>query len=382
MLALGRVAGRPRITRLWRPKLPWHQSLLWSSLVPAATLYWGVVGVRAAWWRVAWMRQRAQRLKVISIGNLTVGGNGKTPFSLYLANLLAELGVQSAIVSRGYGGRSSQRAQLVAEHGELKVSPDEAGDEAVMMAKSFAGPIAVAPRRYDAIRMLEQRPELQVVVLDDAFQHVRLERDLNLLLIIGDYGFGNGWLLPAGPMRERVRAIRRADAVVVLDSAGQGAELPQAVLAKISERPVLRGLLQPRAIVRPRSGEWEELPLGTVAGRSVLAISGIARVQSFYAMLHRLEAILVDTLEYPDHHRYTWADWQTISRSARNAEFVVTTEKDLVKLERFPFARDSLCALRLGVDMGHSRPELIKLLLDRCAGDQETLQPAAATATD
>jgi tetraacyldisaccharide 4'-kinase len=363
MRALGPVAGRRQITRLWRPELPWSDSLLWSLLVPAATMYWAATAARAAWWRVVPARRRASRLKVLSVGNLTVGGSGKTPFALYLANLLVEHGIESAIVCRGYRGRYAQRAQLVAEGGELRTGPDEAGDEAVMMAKSFAGPIMVARRRYDAIRVLEKRAGLKAVVLDDAFQHLRLERDLNLVLFNAEYGLGNGWILPAGPMRERLRALRRADAVVVTQTAAGPIELPASLRANLGGRPVLRAVLRPRAVVRPQSGRWQELPLEVVAGRRVVAISGVARPQPFYAMLHALEATVVDSLEYPDHHCYTWADWQAICRSAQAAEFIVTTEKDLVKLERFPFPRDSLCALRMGVDMGSSQPVLLDLVL-------------------
>jgi tetraacyldisaccharide 4'-kinase len=368
MQAFKRVADSSRITRLWHRDLPWPAWLLWCLLIPLAILYGIAITIRAAWWRIAWTRRRARHLKVLSVGNLIVGGSGKTPFSLYLANLLVEHGIESAIVSRGYGGRSAPRVRLVADRGELKVTPDEAGDEAVMMAKSFAGPIAVARRRYDAIRMLEERPELKAVVLDDAFQHLRLERDLNLLLINAEYGFGNGWLLPAGPMRERVRAIRRADAIVMLETETGRVHLPAALCAQVSSRPVMRAVLRPCAIVRPQAGNWEELPLTAVAGRKVVAISGVARAQPFYAMLHALEVILVDTLEYPDHHRYTWADWQVISRSAQIAELVVTTEKDLVKLERFPFARNSLCAVRLGIDMGQWQDELLELVLSCWSG--------------
>ncbi len=378
MQALGQGAGRARITRLWHRELPWRDSLLWSLLVPAATLYGAATAARAAWWRMTWTRRRASRLKVLSVGNLTVGGSGKTPFALYLANLLLEHGIESAIVSRGYRGRPRQRAQLVADRGELKVGPDEAGDEPVMMAKSFAGPIMAARRRYDAIRMLEERAELKAVVLDDAFQHLRLERDLNLLLINAEYGFGNGWLLPAGPMRERLRALRRADAVVVMETAPGGAGLPTAVSARIGGRPVMRAALRPRAIVRSQAGNWQEHPLATVASRRVVAISGVACPQPFYAMLHALEAILVDTLEYPDHHRYTWADWQAIARSARNAELVVTTEKDLTKLERFPFARNSLCALRLGVEMGQWQSALLDLLFGRRLDSRDAREPGTA----
>jgi tetraacyldisaccharide 4'-kinase len=302
------------------------------------------------------MRRRARPL-VVSVGNLTLGGNAKTPFTLFLASRLRMRGFKVAIVSRGWGRTpSAERAILVSDDERLLAGTDEAGDEAVMMAKSFAGPIAVARRRIDGIELVEQRVgPLDAVVLDDAFQHVRLGRDVDLLLMNAERGVGNGWLLPAGPMREPLAAARRADAVIAVDAgrAFGAAERAPALPRSIAEHPrLLRATLRPRALISPSGpgGRWIEGPL-SLMGRRVVAVSGLADAGGFYRMLREMETDLVGVLEYPDHHVYTAADWHSIVAAGRGGAVFVTTEKDLVKLERFPFERDSLYALRLEVVM-------------------------------
>jgi tetraacyldisaccharide 4'-kinase len=339
---------RSRLERLWQSDLAFHERLLWTALTPAAGAYRIALAARAAYWRR--MKRQARPL-VVSVGNLTVGGNAKTPFTLFLASRLRMRGLSVGIVSRGWGrAATSARATLVSDDERLLVGPDEAGDEAVMMAKSFRGPIAVARRRIDGIELIEERLGARdAVVLDDAFQHVRLARDVDLLLMSAERGVGNGWLLPAGPMREPVSAARRTDAVILIEpaSGGASAPLPPALAAHPC---VMRAALRPRALVQAAPAGWSEGP-AALPGRRVVAVSGLANPSGFYRMLRALEADLVGVLEYPDHHVYTPGDWQSIVAATRDGAVVVTTEKDLVKLERFPFQRDSLYALRLEVAM-------------------------------
>lgn len=341
--------NRSRLERLWQSNLALHERMLWAALVPAAGAYRIALAARAAYW--SRMKRRARPL-VVSVGNLTVGGNAKTPFSLFMASRLVMRGLRVGIVSRGWGRiATSARATLVSDGERLLAGPDEAGDEAAMMAKAFSGPIAVARRRIDGIALIEQRlGPLDAVVLDDAFQHVRLARDADLLLASTERGVGNGWLLPAGPMREPARAARRAGAVILVDTApggGPSAPLPHA----LADHPrVIRATLRPRALVQAGPGGWSETP-AALTGRRVIAVSGLANPSGFYRMLRALEADLVGVLEYPDHHAYTAGDWQSIVAATRDGAVIVTTEKDLVKLERFPFQRDSLYALRLEVAM-------------------------------
>jgi len=320
----------------------------WLPLAAASGLYRLGIGARHLYWR----RNKVHAgVTTISVGNLTAGGNGKTPFTLFLASRLQSHGLQVAIVSRGYKrAPTADRALLVADRGVMKISPEEAGDEPTMLAKSFTGPIAVARRRIDGIELLTQLGPLDAVILDDGFQHERLHRDVDLVLVSDQRGFGNGWMLPAGPMREPLGSVRRADAIVIVNFGIQSSALRPSEIRKLSSRPILRASIRPHSFLAIENGAWREIPLG-LAGRRVLAVSGLADASGFYAMLRELDADLVGVFEYPDHHAYTTADWQTIVNATRDVDLAITTEKDLVKLERFPFARDSLYALRLEVTM-------------------------------
>jgi tetraacyldisaccharide 4'-kinase len=179
---------------------------------------------------------------------------------------------------------------------------------------------------------------------------VRLKRQVDLVLVSADRGLGNGWMIPAGPMREPIGAVRRADAVVMMSFGIGTPALSAAQMKLLSGGKVFHAAVCARALVVSEQTVWRETPL-PLAGRRVLAVSGLADPAGFYAMIREADADLVGVLEYPDHHAYTAADWQAIVSAARSADLIVTTEKDLVKLERFPFARDSLYALRLEVKM-------------------------------
>jgi tetraacyldisaccharide 4'-kinase len=353
---------RPRLERLWRGDAPERERILAIPLYGAAALFRCAVGARNLWWR--W-RARGAGVPVISVGNLTVGGNAKTPFTIFLATRLQARGLLVAIVSRGYNrARGLERAALVSDRGELLLDSEVAGDEPAMMARRFAGPIAVARRRRDAIDLLLARGPLDAVILDDGFQHTRLRRDLDLVLISRERGLGSGWMLPAGPMREPIGALRRAAAVVIISAdAGLPSGISSVQLARIEQRPVLHAALHPRSLVSSINGDWiESAP--SLTGRRVLAVSGLADPSAFHAMLRELEAELVGVLEFPDHHAYTAADWQEIAAAARDVDLIVTTEKDLVKLERFPFTRDSLYALRVEVTMTDGDARALDELID------------------
>jgi tetraacyldisaccharide 4'-kinase len=355
--------NRPRIEQLWQRELPARLLPAWLGLAVAAGFYRVGVSMRHLYWRM--MKRRAPVLTV-SVGNLTVGGTGKTPFTLFLARRLQSHGLRVGIVSRGYGRtRTRARARLVADGGQLKVSPEDAGDEPAMMAKLFSGPIAVARRRIHAIELLSKRGPLDAVVLDDAFQHERLSRDVDLVLVSNERGFANGWMLPAGPMRESIRAVGRADAIIVMNAGTDASAIEPSQMKKLTACKIFHASVRPRALLANENGVWRETPPG-LAGRRVLAVCGLADPSTFYAMLRDLDADLVGVFEYPDHHAYTNADWHAMVNAMRDTDLVVTTEKDLVKLERFPFPRDSLYALRLEVTMDAAEARALdELILGR-----------------
>jgi tetraacyldisaccharide 4'-kinase len=342
-------AQRSRLERLWQREPSLSGALAMVPLRIAGTLFRGSVAARNLWWgRMA----RSADVPLLSVGNLTVGGNAKTPFTLFLASRLQNHGLRVAIASRGYSGsRSLTSASLVADRGELKYPPEESGDEPAMMSRRFSGPIAIARRRLNAIATLARQGPLDAVILDDGFQHTRLKRDLDLVLVSDEHGFGNRRMLPAGPMREPLAALRRADAIVIVSfGSGHRSAIRPGEMQLLRRHRVFHARVHPCGLVTSAEGQWHEsAPL--LAGRRVIAVSGLANPATFHSMVREIDADLVGVLEYPDHHAYSWADWQNITTAARAADAVITTEKDLIKLERFPFARDSLYALRLEVSI-------------------------------
>ena len=221
-----------------------------------------------------------------------------------------------------------------------------------MLARSFSGVVIAGKNRLKAAQLASQDFASELVILDDGFQHRRLTRDLDLLLIAGRRalpGLDGQWLLPAGPLREPLSAARRADMVIVTKGGPRtGLESGQA------EPPVFSADLVPTSLVESVQGDWQELSLGLLHHRRVLAVAGIADPTPFYALLQEHDAELAEVVSFADHHTYTQADWQTIVTAGRRWDLIVTTEKDLVKLERFPFPTGKLVALRVRMQVGNA----------------------------
>ncbi len=306
----------------------------WLGLYPLSFAFRAAAGLRsfAYWSRIAPIRRAP--IPVVSVGNVTVGGTGKTPLALWIARSLGERGSRVALVSRGYGG-SASGVTTVFDGGTLLADPSEVGDEPVMMAKSFDGVIITSARRIDGVRRAAELG-CEVAVLDDGFQHRALARDFDIVVHDGT----DGPLLPAGPMRERLSAMCRADAVVLTPSA---ADRPLAV----DGAKIFRMTMELTGLVESVEGVWQERTRGCLAGKRVIAVVGIANPERFYQTIHGWDATIEDVYAFADHHVYTRSDWQEISRRSQECDLVVTTEKDLVKLEAFPFARGKLMALRV-----------------------------------
>ncbi len=335
------------------PRRGWFGRAGYAVLRPLSALFGVGVGLRNLGYRLGVLRVRRAAMPIVSVGNLCVGGTGKTPFTLWLARSLAARGVRVGILSRGYGG-SARGVTIVSRGAGPEVDPEQVGDEPVMLARSFAGPVVTAARRIEgAAAMAELGCEL--VVLDDGFQHRAIARAFDIVLVDGR----RGPLLPAGPMRERPSALRRADAVVLVEREDTA---PTAVPAAAAAKLVCHMRMEPAALVESVDRQWLERPLSWLAGQRVVAVAGIARPEGFYALLRRWEAVIEEVFEFPDHHRYTRQDWQQIARSSLQADMVVTTEKDLVKLTAFPFATGKLLALRIVPQVDRAE-ELIDAIL-------------------
>jgi tetraacyldisaccharide 4'-kinase len=343
-------------------------------LYPPGLLYRGAVALRNALYDAGCLRAVRLPCAVVSIGNLTIGGTGKTPLTSYVAGLLRDSGYRAAVASRGYRRRGGRAPLLVSDGRALLADAAAAGDEPYLIARDNpAVPVAVGADRVAAARLLLAAGRPEVIVLDDAFQHRRLARDLDLLLVDGVDPWGNGKILPLGPLREPLSAVSRADALVITRSEGR----PPAALDRILERhnpraAVIHCRLEPERFVR---AEGDPVAAGALKGFAAFAFSGIARPDRFEDDLERLGLRIAGRRRFGDHHRYRRADLDGIVRAARaaGAEVLVTTEKDLVRIDPLPEGAPRLYALALRVVFPHP-PDLGGWLLDRLAA----LRPGTA----
>ncbi|MDY0162404.1 tetraacyldisaccharide 4'-kinase [Desulfobotulus sp.] len=268
-------------------------------------------------------------LPVISVGNLVVGGTGKTPMVRFLARFLEEKGLRAAILSRGYGGRLEKEGGRVSDGEEIFLCAAEAGDEPVLLAKTCRAAVYVGANRYaSGLRAMEEGAE--VLILDDGFQHRKLYRDLDLVLLDARAPLGNGRLLPRGSLRERPQALRRAHALVLTHCGEKGGMDPR-VLTEFREGSGLPVFpTSHRQVAWPGKGALAE----EVTGERVLAFAGIADGRGFAQSLEASGWIVLHTEIFDDHHAYTSRDIRQLVAKARTlgAQALVTTAKDAVKL--------------------------------------------------
>lgn len=305
-------------------------------------------------WPLTWLWRLGARLKeastqtrragvpVISIGNLVVGGSGKTPTAIAVAAALTARGARPHLITRGYGGALSGPHQV----DPAQDSAEAVGDEALLLAR--VAPTWVArDRAQGALAAIEAGASC--LVLDDAHQNFALEKDLSILVVDLAYGVGNGHVVPAGPLREPVtEGMKRADAIVAIGQAGSAPGRPLTAAAK----PVLNAVIEPVGSVQD------------LVGRRVLAFAGIGRPEKFFATLTALGAAVVATRAFDDHHRFEPDEiMQMVEAASSQDAILVTTEKDHVRLP--PESRAMVTALP--VRLRFNDPPMLERLLDRFA---------------
>jgi tetraacyldisaccharide 4'-kinase len=281
------------------------------------------------------LEQKSLPCKVVSIGNITVGGTGKTPMVHYVANLLKGFGLKVAVISRGYGGCAQRTGGVVSDGNTILMGPEASGDEAQLLASKLSGiSLFVGKDRYRAGRRAICRFGASVLVLDDAFQHLPLKRDLDLLLLDSTRPFGNGYYIPRGTLREPVEQIKRASAFI-LTRWTEDSNLTRErfiIEAHAEGPPIFRCKHVPETLFAAR--EKKSLDLETLKGQRLFAFSGIARNECFHETISKLGGCLSGFLEFPDHHRYARHDLGLIWKRARdlNVDNIITTEKDYINI--------------------------------------------------
>ena len=333
----------------------------------AAIPYGVVARLRVLLYDWGWFDQRRLPVPVLSVGNLTMGGTGKTPVVMMVVDWLLAQGKRVAILSRGYR-RTSTTQYLLVSNGEcLLVGPSEAGDEPFMMAQRCPKAIvAVGADRYELGDWVLSRFPIDCLVLDDGFQHLGLYRDVNLLLVDATDANGLAAMTPAGRLREPLRAASRATAIVVTraDVPAQVAEVCRRLKATLGFMPdPVQVVFRAESLVSVVTGTSQ--PLSWSKGKSALLCSGVGHAGSFRSLVEHIGMKILDEEVHPDHYAYTSQDVERLNARAAElrAELVVTTEKDACKLAALPQPADSWWAVRLTTDVIAGEDRLRRLVL-------------------
>ena len=309
--------------------------------MPLEFLYGAAVRARQALYKRGLLESFALGAPVISVGNITTGGTGKTPVVAWVADALAREGLKVCILTRGYGRKDASRRVLVSDGAQLLADAREGGDEPRLLAEMLRGLAAVISDkdRVAAARWARENLKSEVFVLDDGFQHLRVRRNLDIVTLDATSPFGGGKLLPKGRLREPPSNLNRADLIIITRSE-QAADL-NALKREVRElsggKPVLVARTRTGA-VRPLAHRTDE-PLSQPSSYRVAAFCAIGNPQAFFKHLNRSGFDLTYTRAFADHYVYTQADVDAVTLSARaeGAEALLTTAKDAVKLRSLSF---------------------------------------------
>lgn len=331
---------------------PWGRRALLLPLTVLSWSYGAAVRLRGALYDAGLLHpERVEGLRVLSVGNVNVGGTGKTPAVLHLAELLVREGRKVGILTRGYGRQSTEPLTFTGTESLPRV--EDAGDEPLLLARRCPQVrLFVGADRVSSARRARDEFGLDTVLLDDGFQHRRLARDEDFIVVDEAVGLGNGHMLPRGPLREPASALRRATLLWVRASAEGTAPppLPELAIPRVRTRYRPTGWLDP-------SGASHAVE--ALSGQPVLALAGLARPGGFLRTLTSLGAEVRDAALFPDHHRFTADELRDVAaRAARQGARVVTTEKDAVRL---PPAFEAW-VVRLGVEVLEGESHLRRAL--------------------
>jgi len=337
--------------------------LLWAAIP-----YGFVSGLRARCYQWGWLAQRKLPVPVISVGNLTLGGTGKTPIVIRLAEWLLAEGRRVAILSRGYGRASSAEKLLVSDGMRVLAGPSEAGDEPFLIATRCPNAVvAVGADRYALGRWVLSRFPIDCILLDDGFQHLALYRDINVLLVDATDRNGLEAVVPAGRLREPIAAAARATQIVItranipsqvesiiqlLHEVSNSISLPVQAVFKVEE------ILSVRSLARHTLDDCQ--------GKTAVLCSGIGHGTSFRAMAEGLGLRVLDDCRYADHHTYAKSDIERVRARARElkADLIITTEKDAGKLTPFLTETDEdWWVVRLGTEFTVGEDRLRQLIM-------------------
>ena len=293
----------------WLTDIWYKDAVLGIVLLPFAYVFLDIVRLRRFLYRIGILKAHTLPVPVIVVGNITVGGTGKTPLVIWLAELLKKSGYKPGIISRGYGGVSDIWPQIV----NVDSDANKVGDEALLIAKQTQLPVVVGPERVEAAKMLLAEFDCNVLLSDDGLQHYKLKRTIEIAVIDGERRFGNGYCLPAGPLREPIERLSSVDFVVVNGDKYADHEFSMRLVGDIAVNIV--------------SGEQK--PLHAFQGIDCHALAGIGNPERFFNLL-KANGLSCRTASFPDHYPFERSDIEFGDHKP-----VLMTEKDAVKCTRF-----------------------------------------------
>lgn len=288
----------------------WYEDVFIATWLTAfSMLFIDIVRFRRFLYRKGFLTSTALPCPVIIVGNLSVGGTGKTPLVIALANYLKQQGFRPGVISRGYGGNHKAEAIQVTASSD----PQQVGDETVLIAKQTGCPVAVAAKRVEGAQLLLKNTDCNIILSDDGLQHYALKRDIEIAVIDGERRFGNNSCLPGGPLREPLERLNEVDFIIVNGTPAEGREIPMTIKADMA--------------INLRSGEQK--PLAEFKGQPCHAIAGIGHPERFFNLLASY-GLSIENHSFPDHHVFSAKEI-----NFRDPKPVLMTEKDAVKCTGF-----------------------------------------------
>ncbi|MBP2627234.1 MAG: Tetraacyldisaccharide 4-kinase [Firmicutes bacterium] len=352
----------------------------------SAIYAWGV-SIKLYLYKYGILKQHKLDCQVISLGNITVGGTGKTPTAQRLATIIHEMGYRVVILNRGYRAGWQGQVGLVSDGQKIYMTVTEAGDEAYLLAKSLPGiPVVIGRNRILTGEYAVKELQAEVVILDDGYQHWQLARDLDIVLIDALNMFGNNFVLPRGTLREPLSNLSRAQAFLLTkvdQSSGDARDIIHGTLARYNDKAlVVESIHQPKCFVEIE--EWYKglrttnVALETISNQKVVALSAIGNPSSFEQTILDIGVAEVYGVRYADHHDYTMAEMQEIMQHGvdEKAYALITTEKDAVKIPAEFIHSDRplpLYVLSIAVHFTEGYEDLMQLIKKVAEHKRETI---------
>lgn len=352
-----------------------HRSIVSYCLYPLSILFSFLLVCRRSFYKLFNLGYRAP-VCIISIGNITVGGSGKTPFTIYLAELLCRYNLNIAVSHRGYKSALENMTTVISDlHGLFDLS-ELAGDESKLLAKRLKGiPIVVGKNRVQAIKKLVQiYPKLDCIILDDSLQHLKVKHDVDIVILNNNMGLGNGFVLPAGYLREPVSVLDKTDIFIVNKASPD--DLIKSDLSNLlvnKSKSVFYGAYSSIELYNTKK---QSMPFSEIADKPIILLSGIGNPQNFADTINQFKPKVIKHIVYPDHFSYeSISVRKSILQEAKKkqVQWIVTTEKDYAKLKHFSEFSDFLLVLKINFALTSDENALLSFIIDKINHFSQTI---------